>query len=100
MASSDQQSGEPKPADRDYVEIVKSDIVPDPQYIKDTGVPAKIVYYCLDCQKIVPPKRIGNKFRFGCTVCNGENVTFGTEKSIANYYRLHSAKKETAEKQK
>jgi len=100
MASTEVKSGEPKPIDKDYVEIIKSDVTVDPQFIKDTGVPSKIIYYCMDCQKPVVPKRIGNKFRFACTLCKGENVAFGTEKSIENFYRIHKVKPETVEKQK
>jgi hypothetical protein len=36
----------------------------------------------------VTPKRIGKKFKFSCSVCNGENVAFGSEQSIRNYYKL------------
>ena len=88
MPSTEQRSGEPKPLSRDYVEIIKSDLVVDKKFIADTGLPAKIVYYCRDCEKLIKPKRMGKQFKFACTVCNGDNVAFGSEQAIQNYYKV------------
>ena len=92
MSSTDEKAGEPKPIDKQYVDIVRSDTKVDKQYINETGIPAKIVYFCRDCEKMVKPKRIGKKFEFSCTDCKGNNVSFGSEQSIMNYYK--NAKKE------
>lgn len=90
MPSTDVRAGEPKPIDKEYTEIIRSSTVVDKQFVQDTGLPAKIVYYCRDCQKLVKPKRIGKKFKFSCEVCKGENVAFGSEQSIRAYYKLKS----------
>lgn len=87
MGSTDEKPGEPKPADKDYVEIIRSDITIDKKFLDENGMPAKIVYYCRDCEKITTPKRIGKKFQFSCSACKGDNVAFGSEKSILSYYK-------------
>jgi predicted methyltransferase len=92
MSSTDEKAGEPKPIDKQYIDIIHSDIKVDKKYIEETGLPAKIVYYCRDCEKAVKPKRIGKKFEFSCADCKGNNVSFGSEQSIMNYYK--NAKKE------
>jgi len=88
MPSIDERVGEPKPIDKEYTEIIKSNTVVDKKFILETGLPAHIVYYCRDCQKLTKPKRVGKKFIFACEVCKGQNVAFGSDQSIRNYYRL------------
>ncbi|MBI5422177.1 hypothetical protein HZA44_03510 [Candidatus Peregrinibacteria bacterium] len=88
MASTDQMVGEPKPIQKEYTDIIKSESPVDKKFVEDTGLPAKIVYYCRTCKKLVNPKRIGKKFQFSCSVCNGVNVAFGSDKSIRDFYRL------------
>ena len=88
MASTNEQIGEPVPTDKEYIDIVRSDVEIDKEYLEETGIPAKIIYYCFDCKKIIKPKRIGKKFQFSCTECKGSNVAFGSERSIANYYKI------------
>lgn len=78
---------EPVAPDADYVQIIKSEVEVDKQFIEADGVPAKIVYYCKVCKSPVTPERIGKKLSFKCTVCNRE-VSFGTETSIHNYYNI------------
>jgi len=91
MSSTDEKIGEPKPVNKDYVDIIRSDTEIEKKFLEDTGIPAKIIYYCCDCEKIIKPKRIGNKFRFSCSICKGDNVSFGSEKSILNYYKNATA---------
>jgi len=56
---------------------------------ENAGEPTKIVYYCKDCEKIVKAQKITpRKLKFKCQVCQGKNVSFGTEKSIKNHYRI------------
>lgn len=88
MASTDDHAGEPTPIDKEYVDIIRSDVDIDKKFIKDTGLPAKIIYFCRDCEKVIKPKRIGKKFQFSCTECKGNNVAFGSEQSIQNYYKI------------
>jgi hypothetical protein len=95
MSSTDTRSSEPKPVEKDYVEIIKSDVKVDKQYVSETGIAARIVYYCRDCKKLVRPERVGKKFKFKCTDCKGENVAFGSEQSIRNFYRLPEEKTES-----
>ncbi len=86
MSSTGKQTGEPVTTDKEYVDIIKSNITIDRKFVDETGIPAKIVYFCKDCQKLIVPKRIGKKLRFKCDECKGENVAFGTEKSIQSYF--------------
>ena len=88
MASTDEQAGEPTPINKEYVDIIRSDSEIDKKFLEETGIPAKIIYFCRDCERITKPKRIGKKFKFSCTECNGNNVAFGSEKSIHKYYKL------------
>ena len=49
----------------------------------------KIVYYCKDCEKIVKARKFSPRtLKFQCIECKGMNVSFGTEKSIKNHYRI------------
>jgi hypothetical protein len=57
-------------------------------YIDNKNLPAPIVFYCKDCEKIVLTKAVGRKFVYKCGICGTKNVAFGTEKSIVNYYRI------------
>lgn len=75
------------PTDKEYVEIIKSDIEADKKYIEGEGEPTKIIYYCRDCKNPVTPKRIEKRLSFTCATC-GKNVSFGTEGSIHNYYNV------------
>lgn len=71
-----------------YVEIIKSDLAVDKKYTDEMGLPAKILYYCRDCKKLVTPKRIGKKLSFRCGECDKDQVSFGTESSIRNFYNI------------
>ncbi|MBU0577932.1 hypothetical protein KJ742_01100 [Patescibacteria group bacterium] len=88
MPSTDAPQGKPTPTDKEYVDIIKSDVEVDKEYIKDTGIPTKIVYYCRDCEKTITPKRIGKKLRFSCPECKRDGVAFGSEQSIINHYHI------------
>lgn len=94
MPSTDERPGEPGPIEKEYVDIIRSDIKTDKKFIEDTGLPAKILYYCQDCKKLVKAKRIGKKFQFSCVECNKNNVSFGTEKALTSYYKIPEAKTE------
>lgn len=93
MPSFEEKVGEPQPTDKNYIDIIRSELKVNPEYIKDPGVPAKIVYFCPQCKKLITPKRIGKKFRFSCAECRFDEIAFGTEESITNYYRLPGAPK-------
>ena len=88
MASTDNKDKTQYTADIDLLEVIQSKVTVDPEFIKDTGLSAKIIYYCQDCEKLIQSKRIGKKFRFSCPDCKGKNVAFGSEKSILNYYHI------------
>ncbi|MBU0706008.1 hypothetical protein KJ657_01895 [Patescibacteria group bacterium] len=77
-----------RPADKEYVDIIRFNMETGGAFTKDTGQPAKIVYYCRECKKIVTPKRIGKKLSFRCSECDKEEVSFGTEKSITSHYNI------------
>ena len=89
------QSGEPQSIDKEYVDIIRSDIDIDKKFLDDTGVPTKIIYYCRDCEKLVKPKRIGKKFKFSCAECKGDHVAFGSEVAIKKYYKIPEQEPET-----
>ena len=90
---SEEPIGKPPAEHRDYLEIIKSDIEIDKKFIQDVGTPAKIIYFCKDCEKVITPKRIGKKLKFKCDECRGENVAFGTEQSIYNFFKIKTPEK-------
>ena len=47
-----------------------------------------IVFYCKDCRAITKGEKIGVKYVYKCATCKGENIAFGTPKSISNFYHL------------
>ena len=98
MPSFEEKVGEPQTADQDYVEIIRSELPVDRKYIDDTGLPAKIVYFCPQCKTLITPKRVGQKFRFSCAACKTD-AAFGTEASIASYYRIPGYKKINTKKE-
>ena len=75
------------PTNKEYTDIIKSEVEVDEKYIQDDGVPAKIVYYCRECKSPVKPERIGKKLSFKCSNC-GHQVSFGTEASVESYYNV------------
>ncbi len=75
------------PTDKEYTEIIRSDVEVDPIFIQEDGQPAKIIYYCKECKSPVSPKRIGKKLSFKCATCD-RDVSFGTETSVQNYYNV------------
>lgn len=75
------------PTDKEYTEIIKSETEVDKKFISDDGQPAKIIYYCRQCKTPASPKRVGKKLSFKCSECDNQ-VSFGTEESITNYYNV------------
>lgn len=55
-----------------------------------------IQFYCKDCKQIVDTRRIGQKYVYICQKCGTKNVAFGTEKSLATFYRIESLPEERA----
>ncbi len=50
---------------------------------------SNIVFFCRDCQKVVAkPEKVGAKYIYKCSVCKGDDVAFGTKKSICDYFHL------------
>jgi len=74
------------PTDKEYTEIIKSELEVDRKFVEEEGEPAKISYYCRHCKKQTSPKRVGKKLSFQCAECGHQPISFGTENSIANYY--------------
>lgn len=54
--------------------------------IHNTG--KSIIYYCKDCEKIVPASKEPRRYVYTCSTCGTKNVAFGTEKSIRNFYHV------------
>ena len=88
MPSIEERAGEPKPVQKEYTEVIRSDVEIDRKFVDENGLPAKILYYCRDSKKLVNPQRIGKKFKFSCSVCKGDRVAFGSEASLRNFYRI------------
>jgi hypothetical protein len=61
---------------------------PLPAHYVDNKLPAPMVFYCKDCEKIVEVTVIGRKFVYKCNICKTKNVAFGTEKSIKNFFHI------------
>jgi len=76
------------PVDKEYTEIIKSNVNIDREFIEPDGKPAKIAYYCRQCKAPAKPKRIGKKLSFKCSECDYGPVSFGTEESIKNFYKV------------
>jgi len=55
---------------------------------QDNKERGKIVFFCKDCEEIVDTNRVGRKYVYTCKKCRTKNVAFGTEKSIATFFRL------------
>ena len=72
----------------DYVEITRSHVLVEKKFVENDGLPAKIVYYCQKCKKTVPGKRLDKKLSFKCEECGEANISFGSEESINNYYKV------------
>lgn len=54
-----------------------------------------VVFYCHDCETLVGvKKKEGKGTKFTCQVCNGEHISFGTDRSIRGYFRIGEGKKE------
>lgn len=48
-----------------------------------------IYFFCRKCQKIVlNPKRKGDKYEYVCSVCNGEDVAFGTKEAVCDFFHI------------
>lgn len=54
--------------------------------VLSTEIP--IVFYCKDCREIIKGEKIGNTYTYKCPTCKGDNVAFGTKKSVNNFYHL------------
>lgn len=51
--------------------------------------PGSIRFYCRNCMKIIEnPKQVNDKYIYICEECKDERVTFGTEKSIKNFFHI------------
>lgn len=63
---------------------IKSNSIPE-----DDWENQDIVFFCHDCAKRVPAKKNEKKIKFSCQVCGGENISFGTKKSVEGYFHLN-----------
>lgn len=50
---------------------------------------AMIVFYCRTCKKVVKdPEKKPGKYEYICPECKGENVSFGTDKAVADFFQV------------
>lgn len=68
--------------DIDDLNAIKYEPVAESEWVEQ-----RVVFFCHDCDKIVKEERIGNTLKFKCSECKGDQVSYGTEKAINNYYR-------------
>ena len=47
-----------------------------------------VAFYCSDCKKLVKGERQGKTLKFVCGECGGKRVSYGTENSLKNYFKL------------
>ncbi|MBT7483666.1 hypothetical protein HN748_00685 [Candidatus Peregrinibacteria bacterium] len=59
-----------------------------------TGLPEGVVFYCKDCNKMVPVHRVGRRYVYTCADCGTKNVAFGTEKSIKSFFHIKEVEEE------
>lgn len=55
---------------------------------EDEIAPAKLLFFCKPCKKVIVAKQTKKKFVFACPTCNKTDVAFGTEISVKNFYHL------------
>jgi DNA-directed RNA polymerase subunit RPC12/RpoP len=48
-----------------------------------------VVFYCQDCEKLVRADKDQNALRFTCTECGGRSISFGTQRSLTNFFHLN-----------
>jgi hypothetical protein len=51
----------------------------------------KIIFFCHDCEKVVDVTKSKKKIKFICKECGNQNTSFGTEKSVMNFFRINEA---------
>ena len=55
----------------------------------ETKIPAaKMTFFCKNCEELVAAQQTRKKFKFACPKCGKQEIAFGTEESINNYYRI------------
>ncbi len=57
----------------------------------------EIVFYCKDCEMIVPTSKLPGKYVYKCKKCGTKNVAFGSKKSIFNFFHIEEEVVETKE---
>ncbi|QQS59058.1 hypothetical protein IPN35_05745 [Candidatus Peregrinibacteria bacterium] len=69
---------------------IKSRAIPEEEWENQ-----EIVFYCHNCETLVSVKKREEKnTKFVCQECDGESISFGTDKSIRGYFRIGEGKKE------
>lgn len=66
---------------------------------KPSGLPANIVFYCKDCEKIGEVNRVGARYVYTCNVCGTKNVAFGTLRSLRRFFHMDERERKRAEKE-
>ncbi len=64
--------------------------------IKDKSVPEEawghqpVQYFCHTCEHVVATKKApGKGLKFLCAECNGKQISFGTQRSLRNFFKLN-----------
>ena len=55
---------------------------------KEEQEDSPVAFYCHDCEKLVEGKRKGKTLKFTCSECSGERISYGTERSLKNFFKL------------
>ncbi len=52
------------------------------------GKDSCIIFFCKDCQKVVPTTKDRKRYVYTCNECQTKNVAFGTEASVNKFFHL------------
>lgn len=55
---------------------------------KPTYLDRAILFFCRNCSQLVDVTRIQKKYLYKCKNCGSEDVTFGSAKSVKNFFHL------------
>lgn len=50
-----------------------------------------ILFFCKNCQAVVPAEKCGRRYSYICMNCGSKEVAFGTQASIAKFFHLTEA---------
>jgi len=49
----------------------------------------KVGFFCHDCHKLVEGQKAKKGLKFHCKACSGKKISFGTMRSLKNFFHLN-----------